>query len=444
MINQKKSSFLVNVQDLLLLMVMLVPLFFGYQLALHLFLVGWVSMSSCFSKQTLGSLFFGIAGLGFSYRFVSFLSVCLLMRGLIEPLYFGCALWMTVSLGYFFVCTALDPSLTVKMIPLFFTLIVIALIPSFYRSFAPAQGTTCLSLGFFSKIKGRVNKKAARWFSLLSPMDRCLIVIASITLVWFVCIALPLKSHHGLLPLRYKNTVLLFNFLALPFLWRTQGWFYFAGMVGVNYVLGVRTGAAALVIAGVAWIVARQWPKFFVVVTSCALLCGGWWAMYGLDMCIDSPWMTALGAKDHSFYERLVVWKYVSPIAEEHVWFGRGPCSLFFDLKTPLAYVYKEKAYTSTIVHPHTLFLEIRACFGIVGLSLFIGSLIEWVRRAEKRCSGEPFLYVLSMSGLVYLVVLWSGYLYFLKDPWILAWGALVVTWAQRFFMPFPFLSGEK
>jgi hypothetical protein len=443
-INQKTCSFQVNVQDLLILMVMLVPPFFGYQLALHLFLVGWVSVYSCFSKQTLGALFFGIAGLGFSYRFVPFLSVCLLMGGLIEPLFSRGALWMTVPLGYFFVCTTLDPSLTVKMIPLFFTLIVMALIPSFYRSFSRAPGTTCLSLGFFSKIKGRVNEKAVRWFSLFSPMDRCLIVIASITLVWFVCLALPLKGHHGSLPLRYKNTVLLFNFLALPFLWRTQGWFYFVGMVAINCVLGVRTGAIALIITGVAWIVARQWPKFFVVVTSCALLCGGWWAMYGVGMCIDSPWMIALGVQDHSFYERLVVWKYVSRIAEEHMWFGRGLCSLFFDLKTPLAYVYKGKAYTSTIVHPHNLFLEIRASFGIVGLSLFIGSLIEWMRRVEKRCSAEPFLHVLSMSGLVYLVVLWSGYLSFFKDPWILAWVALVVTWAYRFFMPLTLLSGEK
>lgn len=440
MIQKKNTSYPIYIQDFLVLMAMLVPIFFGYQLALHLFFVGWLSICSLFSKKSLGGLFLGVVGLipasifQHPFRILCFLGTCFLFLGLIEPLCFGLSVWMIGPIGYFFLNIALDSS--VKMLSLFLTLTVVALTPSLYRAFALQEERSCFFENFLSPFKRAWKQIPARGLSFLHPMDFWLILIACVTLVWLLCVGLPVKTLFPAFPLRYKNAVLLFNFLALPFLWRRSGWGYLIAMIAVNYFLGVRTGMMALVVAGGAWIVAGRWPKFFVTVMSLALLCGGWWAVYGLDMFIDGSWIATLGGRDRSFYERILVWKKVAHIMREYPWFGRGPCSLFYDLKTPLTYVHQGESYTVTIVHPHNIFLEIRACFGIVGLAVFIGAVIAGMRRAYKKWSINPSFFALSMSGLSYLFVLWSGYLSFFKDPWIVAWAGIVWTWASVCFLP--------
>ena len=415
---------------------LLIPIVGGYQLALHLFFMGWLSLYPHFSKKSLILTLTGIAGLvalSFIHEplpFLSLLDVCFLMIGLVTSCY-GLPLWLVGEMGYFFLRTARDWASNVTLIQMFLTWITIGLTPSFCRYFME-RDVRPFSL-IRNKFKTMGDKIKHPYLSCWDPLE----AYWSVVILWIMCAAGPIKVMHSVLPLRYKNVLLLLNGLGLPFLGQSLGWFCFAVMIGINCALGVRTGGLALCMAGAAWIMVRYWPKKFLLFMSFGLVLAGIWSIYGVDLLINSSWLVALGKHDHSFYERLVVWKKVSGIARENFWFGMGPASLFQALKRPLEYFYRGKVFAVSIVHPHNVFLEIRASFGSVGLALFVGSIIASVYQAQHKWKEHTDFFALGMSGLVYLLVLWSGYLSFFKDPWIVAWGALVWVWACRFVRPF-------
>lgn len=86
----------------------------------------------------------------------------------------------------------------------------------------------------------------------------------------------------------------------------------------------------------------------------------------------------------------------------------------------------REKKIESIIRHPHNIFLELKASFGIIGFGLILFSLLQGIGCLYKKNAHDV---PLNIALLVYGGVLWSSYLSFFKDPWFLAWIGLILAW---------------
>ena len=136
-----------------------------------------------------------------------------------------------------------------------------------------------------------------------------------------------------------------------------------------------------------------------------------------------------------SFYERFVFWNYFDEISHTVFWFGMGTGNFWRVITRPMIYQGIEKKIMTVIPsHTHCLWLDLKLCFGCVGMILFsIAFILVGIKIWNHRHS--PLVSVTLGIGC-YTFIIYLSFFGIFADLFVLSWGSFSWIVGKNLYFP--------
>lgn len=247
--------------------------------------------------------------------------------------------------------------------------------PSFTRFFLVGMALSCLLW---------IGKAAAEgfWFDSLLATKNRVVLMANLGLILWSRVT-------------WKNKIVLLALVLLS-----------------TFLLGARTALLGFFVGLVAYY-GLLWRRKLMT----SLMVVGIYVWGGASLFLSFSWIETLSwiqpilHRWPTFEIRFAVWKTVQNWGQSHFWLGVGLDTLFKELRK-LAQI-----FPGYPIHPHNIFLELQASFGIGG-PLLLGAFTLFLARQTWRGHFPPIM----LATFSYGMVLMMGYLSFFKDSWFVVW----------------------